>query len=55
MTNKGKILLSGLKPTGAPHIGNYFGMMKQIVDLQNSYEESRGFFGDKKSRNKKQK
>lgn len=32
-----KILLSGLKPTGRPHIGNYFGMMKQMVDLQDDY------------------
>lgn len=29
-------LLSGVKPTGRPHIGNYFGAMKQFVDLQNS-------------------
>ncbi len=28
-----KILLSGVKPTGRPHIGNYFGAMKQYVDL----------------------
>lgn len=33
-----KILLSGVKPTGVPHIGNYFGMMKQFVDLQNDFE-----------------
>lgn len=33
-----KILLSGVKPTGRPHIGNYFGAMKQWVDLQNDYE-----------------
>src|SRR3990167_2406465 len=33
-----KILLSGVKPTGAPHIGNYFGAMKQFVDLQKDYE-----------------
>lgn len=32
-----KILLSGIKPSGRPHIGNYFGMMKQIVDLQDDY------------------
>lgn len=32
-----KILLSGIKPTGRPHIGNYFGMMKQMVDLQDEY------------------
>jgi len=31
-----KILLSGVKPTGRPHIGNYFGAMKQFVDLQNT-------------------
>lgn len=33
-----KILLSGIQPSGSPHIGNYFGMMKQLVDLQNEYE-----------------
>lgn len=31
-----KILLSGIKPTGRPHIGNYFGAMRQFVELQNS-------------------
>ncbi len=35
--NNKKILLSGVKPTGRPHIGNYFGAMKQFVDLQNDY------------------
>lgn len=33
-----KILLSGVKPTGAPHIANYFGAMKQFVDMQDEYE-----------------
>lgn len=33
-----KILLSGIQPTGAPHIGNYFGMMKPVVDSQDSFE-----------------
>ena len=33
-----KILLSGVKPTGIPHIGNYFGAMRQFVDLQDSYD-----------------
>lgn len=33
-----KVLLSGVKPTGRPHIGNYFGAMKQFVELQNEYE-----------------
>ena len=30
-----KVLLSGVKPTGRPHIGNYFGAMRQFVELQN--------------------
>src|SRR3989338_8821786 len=32
-----KILLSGIKPTGRPHIGNYFGAMRQFVELQDQY------------------
>ena len=28
-----KIVLSGIKSTGRPHIGNYFGMMKQLTLL----------------------
>lgn len=28
------ILLSGIKPTGVPHIGNYFGALKQFVEFQ---------------------
>ncbi|MEK7551957.1 MAG: tryptophan--tRNA ligase [Patescibacteria group bacterium] len=36
-TTEKKILLSGVKPTGRPHIGNYFGAMKQFVDLQNDF------------------
>ncbi|MBI5732095.1 MAG: tryptophan--tRNA ligase, partial [Candidatus Magasanikbacteria bacterium] len=33
-----KRLLSGIKPTGDIHIGNYFGAMRQFVDLQNDYD-----------------
>jgi len=33
-----KILISGVKPTGRPHIGNYFGAMKQFVELQGEYQ-----------------
>ncbi|MDP1760372.1 MAG: tryptophan--tRNA ligase [Candidatus Woesebacteria bacterium] len=33
-----KILLSGVKPTGLCHIGNYFGAMKQFVSLSEDYE-----------------
>ena len=32
-----KTLLSGVKPSGRPHIGNYFGAMKQFVDMQDDY------------------
>lgn len=32
-----KVLISGVKPTGRPHIGNYFGAMKQFVDMVNEY------------------
>ncbi|MDO8492910.1 MAG: tryptophan--tRNA ligase [bacterium] len=33
-----KIMLSGVKPTGEPHIGNYFGAMRQFVELQDKYK-----------------
>ena len=33
-----KILLSGIQPSGKPHIGNYFGMMKQFVDMQKEHD-----------------
>lgn len=33
-----KILLSGIQPSGVLHIGNYFGAMKQFVDMQEDYE-----------------
>lgn len=31
-------LLSGIQPTGDVHIGNYFGAIKQFVDLQGRYD-----------------
>lgn len=34
-----KTLLSGIKPTGAVHIGNYFGAMRQFVEHQNDYRQ----------------
>lgn len=42
---KKKILVSGIKSTGRPHIGNYFGAMKQFVDLQHEYD-TRIFIAD---------
>lgn len=33
-----KRLLSGIKPTGRPHLGNYLGALRQFVSLQNEYD-----------------
>jgi tryptophanyl-tRNA synthetase len=33
-----KRILSGIKPTGKPHIGNYFGMMRPAIDWQDQGE-----------------
>lgn len=42
-----KILVSGAQPTGQIHIGNYFGALKQFVDLSNSGEfDVRVFLAD---------
>jgi tryptophanyl-tRNA synthetase len=35
--NAKKIVLSGLRPTGRVHLGNYWGAIKNWVDLQESY------------------
>ncbi len=32
-----KTILSGIKPTGKPHLGNYFAMMKQLIDMQEDF------------------
>jgi tryptophanyl-tRNA synthetase len=33
-----KVLLSGIQPSGKPHIGNYFGMMRQLINQQDNYD-----------------
>ncbi len=33
-----KTLLSGIQPTGRPHIGNYFGAMKQFLEMQSAHD-----------------
>ncbi|MBU3668552.1 MAG: tryptophan--tRNA ligase [Candidatus Taylorbacteria bacterium] len=40
-----KVLVSGIKSTGRPHIGNYFGAMKQYVEMQHEYD-TRIFIAD---------
>ncbi len=37
-TSGRKRALSGIKPTGSPHLGNYLGMMRPAIDLQDEYE-----------------
>ncbi len=32
-------VVSGIQPSGRPHIGNYFGAMKRHIDMQNEYED----------------
>jgi len=44
--NKTNRMLSGVKPTGRPHLGNYFGAMKQFVDMQDAYDEVFIFIAD---------
>lgn len=39
-----KIILSGIQPSGEIHLGNYFGMIKNCVDLQQSAEYERLYF-----------
>jgi tryptophanyl-tRNA synthetase len=33
-----KVLLSGIQPSGKPHIGNYFGMMRQLISQQDEFD-----------------
>lgn len=33
-----KTILSGVQPSGKAHIGNYFGAMKQHIDMQKNYQ-----------------
>lgn len=48
MSDNKKILLSGLKPTGTPHIGNYMGMIRPAIEMINSgkFDESYLFIAD---------
>jgi tryptophanyl-tRNA synthetase len=37
-SSRKKVVLSGLRPTGRIHLGNYFGAIKNWVELQDSYD-----------------
>ena len=38
MNKKQPRVLSGIQPSGALHLGNYFGMMKRMIEYQKEYE-----------------
>ena len=37
-TDPKKVLLSGIQPSGRLHVGNYFGAMRQFVELRNEFD-----------------
>lgn len=39
-----QIVLTGIKPTGTPHIGNYFGAIKQAIEMSESNEFDNFYF-----------
>ncbi|MEO7523973.1 MAG: tryptophan--tRNA ligase [Ferruginibacter sp.] len=38
INNEGKIVMSGIRPTGFLHLGNYFGAIRNYIRLQNEFE-----------------
>ncbi len=41
-----KIILTGIKPSGSPHLGNYLGAMRPSIEMQNQYQQSIYFIAD---------
>ena len=41
-----KTLLTGIKPTGTPHVGNYVGAIEPAIKLVSEYEHSFLFIAD---------
>ncbi len=46
MTSKQEVILSGIRPTGRLHYGNYFGAMKSFIDLQEKGHQCFYFIAD---------
>jgi tryptophanyl-tRNA synthetase len=46
MADVRKRVLSGIQPSGTLHLGNYFGMMKPAIELQDSGQECFYFVAD---------
>jgi tryptophanyl-tRNA synthetase len=38
MSNTDKIVLTGIKPTGMPHLGNYVGALKPLIERSNTHK-----------------
>ena len=38
MSNRKEIVMSGIRPTGFLHLGNYFGAIRNYVKMQDDYE-----------------
>lgn len=43
---KGKVVLTGVKPTGTPHLGNYLGAIKPVIKLGNESPSHYMFIAD---------
>ncbi len=39
-----QVVLTGIKPTGTPHIGNYFGAIKQAIEMSENSEYDNFYF-----------
>lgn len=39
-----QVVLTGIKPTGTPHIGNYFGVMKRAIEMSHNADYDRFYF-----------
>ena len=39
-----QVVLTGIKPTGTPHIGNYFGVIKRAIELSKNTDYDRFYF-----------
>lgn len=46
MKDKSTTLLTGIKPTGIPHVGNFLGAIRPAIELSHDYEHSFLFIAD---------
>ena len=38
MSDTNKIVLTGIKPTGMPHLGNYVGALKPLIERSQTHK-----------------